>query len=257
MTNLLKAIYTIWLREILRFVKSKSRLVGSIAQPFIWLAIVGVGLNAAFKMTNNISYLSFMAIGIMGMTILFNSLFAGINVIWDRQFGFLKEILVAPISRIGIVLGKIFGSTTISVIMALIVLIIVLLFGIISIKSITFLGIITAIIFMVLTSVTFVGIGLIIATNVDNIEGFQVLMNFLVMPLFFLSGALFPITSSTPEWLQIVSKIDPLFYAIDGMRGSLTKISVYPVQFDLLIVFIVAVVLVLIADIMFRKIEGK
>ncbi|MCL4383365.1 MAG: ABC transporter permease [Candidatus Marsarchaeota archaeon] len=257
MTNLLKAIYTIWLREILRFVKSKSRLVGSIAQPFIWLAIVGVGLNAAFKMTNNISYLSFMAIGIMGMTILFNSLFAGINVIWDRQFGFLKEILVAPISRIGIVLGKIFGSTTISVIMALIVLIIVLLFGIISIKSITFLGIITAIIFMILTSVTFVGMGLIIATNVDNIEGFQVLMNFLVMPLFFLSGALFPITSSTPEWLQIVSKIDPLFYAIDGIRGSLTKISVYPVQFDLLIVFIVAVVLVLIADIMFRKIEGK
>jgi ABC-2 type transporter. len=257
MTNLLKAIYTIWLREILRFVKSKSRLVGSIAQPFIWLAIVGVGLNAAFKMTNNISYLSFMAIGIMGMTILFNSLFAGINVIWDRQFGFLKEILVAPISRIGIVLGKIFGSTTISVIMALIVLIIVLLFGIISIKSITFLGIITAIIFMILTSVTFVGMGLIIATNVDNIEGFQVLMNFLVMPLFFLSGALFPITSSTPEWLQIVSKIDPLFYAIDGIRGSLTKISVYLVQFDLLIVFIVAVVLVLIADIMFRKIEGK
>lgn len=257
MTTTLDAIYTIWLREIKRFLRSKSRFIGSLGQPFIWLAIVGVGLSSVFVLAGNSSYLSFIAIGIMGMTILFSSIFAGINVIWDKQFGFLKEILVAPISRLGIVLGKISGSTTIAILMAFIVLVVVVAVGILPLSSLTITGVLLAILFMILTSVTFVAIGLIIAASVNNIEGFQVLINFLVMPLFFLSGALFPLTSSTPIWLKSLSSIDPLFYAVDGMRGSLLHVSTYPIALDLAIVFIVAVAFVMIADTMFKKIEGK
>ncbi|MGA7673572.1 MAG: ABC transporter permease, partial [Rhizomicrobium sp.] len=114
MTNLIETIYTVWLRETIRFLKSKSRIVGSGGQPFIWLAIAGVGFSSAFVLSGGVSYLTFMAPGIIGMTLLFSSIFSGVNVIWDRQFGFLKEMLIAPVSRVGIVLGKIAGSATVS-----------------------------------------------------------------------------------------------------------------------------------------------
>ncbi len=257
MTNTLDAIYTVWLREMKRFLKSKSRFIGSLGQPFIWLALVGVGLSSAFALSNSSSYLDFMAVGIMGMTILFSSIFSGINVIWDRQFGFLKEILVAPVSRLSIVMGKVLGSATIAVIMAAIVLAVVVVFGIIPLAGLTATGIILAIIFMLLTSVTFVAVGLIIATSVNNIEAFQVLINFLVMPLFFLSGAIFPIVSSTPLWLRAISNVDPLFYAVDGIRGSLTGISAYGLGIDMLVVVVVAVAFVAVSDLMFRRIQGK
>src|SRR5208283_631445 len=114
MAGKIEAIYTLWLRELIKFTKSKSRLIGTGGQPLIWLAIVGVGFGSAFALGGGVPYVTFMAPGIIGMTLLFTSIFAGINVIWDRQFGFLKEILVAPISRGAIVLGKVAGSATVS-----------------------------------------------------------------------------------------------------------------------------------------------
>ncbi|MGI0133640.1 MAG: ABC transporter permease, partial [Candidatus Micrarchaeaceae archaeon] len=170
MANLIDTVYTLWLREMKRFSLSKSRIAGSLAQPFIWIAIIGVGLSSAFNLSQGGSYLTFMASGIIGMTILFTSIFAGISVIWDKQFGFLKEILVAPVSRWGIVLGKIAGSTTISMLTALIVLVAVIAVGIIPLSGLTVLGIILALVFMVLISSTFVSFGLVIAAKLNNIE---------------------------------------------------------------------------------------
>ncbi len=259
MTSTLDAVYTLWLREMKRFMKSRSRMVGSGGQPLIWLAIVGVGLGSAFalKVSGSIPYLAFVAPGLIGMTILFSSIFAGVSVIWDRQFGFLKEILVAPISRLSIVLGKIAGSTTIAVLTALIILVIVAVFGIIPLSYFTLQGIAAAILFMVLTSATFVAIGLIIAALINNIESFQVLINFLVMPMFFLSGALFPISAALPVWLDGLAHIDPLFYAIDGIRGSLIHFSTYPLWIDGIGTAACAVIFVGAAALLFKRIEGK
>lgn len=256
MTNLFDTIYTLWLREMKRFILSRSRIAGSIGQPFIWLAIIGVGLSSAFTLAKGGSYLTFMSAGIIGMTILFTSIFAGISVIWDKQFGFLKEILVAPVSRWGIVLGKIAGSTTISMATALIVLVVVIAFGIIPLSSLTVLGVILALIFMVLISTTFVSFGLVIAAKLNNIEGFQVIMNFLIMPLFFLSGALFPL-STAPVWLRGISFIDPLSYAVDGIRGSLGGVSTYPLTLDMAVIVAVAAAFLFIGYLAFKKIQGK
>jgi ABC-2 type transport system permease protein len=256
MTSTIEAIYTIWLREITRFLKSKSRMVGSGGQPFIWLAIFGVGLSSAFSVISGVSYLAFMVPGIMGMTLLFSSVFAGVSVIWDRQFGFLKEILVAPVSRVGIVLGKIAGSTTVAMVTALSILVVVVIFGVIPIGSLTVIGVLEAIFFMLLTSATFVAIGLIIASYVNNMEGFQVLVNFLIFPLFFLSGAIFPLTDA-PIWLKALSTIDPLTYAVDGMRGALINVSTHSLGVDAIIVLVVAVAFVLIADNAFKRIQGR
>jgi ABC-2 type transport system permease protein len=259
MTGTIDAVYTIWLREIKRFLKSKSRIVGSGGQPLIWLAIVGIGLGSAFalKVNGSVPYLTFVSAGLIGMTILFSSIFAGVSVIWDRQFGFLKEILVAPVSRLSIVLGKIAGSSTIAVMTSLLILAVVIIFGIIPLGSLSVLGIVELLVFMLLASATFVAMGLIIAALINNIESFQVLINFLVMPLFFLSGALFPISGALPIWLDALSHIDPLFYAIDGMRASLIHFSTYPIMVDMIVTIFCAIIFIGMATVLFKRIEGK
>jgi ABC-2 type transport system permease protein len=257
MANLWDTIYTLWLRELLRFIKSKSRVLGTGGQPLIWLAIIGVGFGATIgKLAGGVSYITFMAPGIIGMTILFSSVFAGINVIWDKQFGFLKEILVAPVSRIGIVLGKIAGSATVSLIAALTVLVIVIVAGIIPLSSLSILGIIETIAFMLAIAAIFISMGLIIATSINNVEGFQVIINFLVLPLFFLSGALFPFTDA-PLWMKILSDIDPLKYGVDGMRGALLGINTLPLYLDFGIVLVVAILFIALADLAFRRMQAK
>ena len=262
MANTLDTIYALWLRELIRFIKSKSRVIGTGGQPLIWLAIVGVGFGSAFASAGlhgsfgTVSYVAFIAPGIIGMTILFSSIFGGVSVIWDRQFGFLKEILVAPVSRVGIVLGKVIGSTTVSLITAIVIFIVIVAVGIIPFNILSVGGIFTSIVFMILIAMTFVSIGLIIASYVNNIEGFQVLINFLILPLFFLSGALFPLTNA-PLWMKGISAIDPLQYGVDGMRGALVGIHSYPIYMDFAIVLAVTVALITIADISFRKIQGK
>ena len=259
MASTIDTIYTMWLREIKRFLKSKSRILGTGGQPLIWLAIVGVGFGSAIGvLAGGVSYITFMAPGIIGMTLLFSSIFAGINVIFDKQFGFMKEILVAPVSRVGIVLGKIAGSATVSLIAAGTVLVIVVAVGIIPVSSLTIAGVIEAVIFMVMTSAIFVSVGLIIASSINNMEGFQVIINFFILPLFFLSGALFPLTNA-PLWMKVVSNLDPLRYGVDGMRGALIGVqtSSYPILIDFVVVLGVAIALVAVADFAFRKMQGK
>jgi ABC-2 type transport system permease protein len=262
MANILDTIYALWLRELIRFTKSKSRLVGTGGQPLIWLAIVGVGLGSAFAAggvtgsLGKISYITFIAPGVIGMTILFTSIFAGINVIWDKQFGFLKEILVAPVSRAGIVLGKIAGSATVSLITAVAIFIVIVAVGVIPYSLLTWQGVIEALVLMVFISSIFVSMGLIIASYINNIEGFQVLMNFLVLPMFFLSGALFPL-STAPVWMKGLADIDPLRYGVDGLRGVLVGANALPLYIDFIAVIGIAIGFILVAEFAFRRMQGK
>jgi len=257
MANLVDTIYALWLREIKRYLKSKSRIVGSGGQPLIWLALFGVGFGSLFKLTGGVSYITFMAPGIMGMTLLFTSVYAGISVIWDRQFGFLKEILVAPVSRVGIVLGKIAGSSTIAVLNTLVILVIMVVFGVLPLSSFSVFSLPVLLVFMVLISFVFVSIGLLVAAIINNMESYGLIVNFLNMPLFFLSGAVFPITSSTPLWMQAISAIDPLRYGVDGMRGALLGIGGNPIYLDMAIMLVVAVAFILVADWAFKRMQAK
>lgn len=240
-------IYTIWLREMTRFKRDKSRIVSSIAMPFVWLIFMGFGLGASFQQPG-LDYTTFLAPGILGMVVLFTSIFSGVSVIWDRQFGFLKEILVAPVSRTSIVLGKTIGGATVALISAMLMLLISVVMGVINIS----IGILGVIFFAFATALCFVSIGLIIASRMKSMEGFQFIMSFLMMPLFFLSGAIFPMQNA-PEAMKIFSYFDPLTYCVDGMRGLLTGQSMFSILTNFAAIIAFAVVLIAIAVYVFRK----
>jgi ABC-2 type transport system permease protein len=241
-------IYTIWLREMIRFLRAKSRVITGLAMPFFWLIFIGIGLGSSVALSGGVQYISFLAPGIIGMIILFTSVFSGVSVIWDRQFGFLKEILVAPVSRTSIVLGKTLGGATVALISALLMLVITIAMGIVPIG----IGIFTSIIFMVLTAICFVSIGLIIASRMKSSEGFQMIMSFFIMPIFFLSGALFPLQNA-PQWMQTVSYLDPLTFGVDGLRASLIGSSMLPMWIDFTVLLAFCSALVLIGSYLFRK----
>ena len=243
-------IYTLWLREMLRFVRARSRIITSLAMPFFWLVFIGVGFGSSFKLPG-IDYIDFLAPGIVAMVMLFTSIFSGISIIWDRQFGFLKEILVAPVSRTSIVLGKTVGGATVALLSGLIMFVIAALLGVIKLTT----GIIAlpiAIVFMFLTAVVFVSMGLTIASRMKSMEGFQMIMSFIVMPIFFLSGALFPI-QNTPQWMQIASRFDPLSYGVDGLRVAFVNTGVLPLWLDLIGLAFFSTAFVVIGAYMFKK----
>lgn len=240
-------VYTIWRREIIRFSRTKSRIISSVAMPVIWLIFIGVGFSSSFQLPG-VNYMDFLAPGIVGMIILFTSIFSGVSVIWDRQFGFLKEILVAPVSRASIVLGKTFGGATVALINGTIMLVISTSMGLIPFES----NFLAAFAFMGLTSISFVSIGLIIATQMRSMEGFQTIMSFLIMPIFFLSGALFPI-ENTPDWMRFASYVDPLTYGIDGLRGSLGLQVNTPTIFSGIMLLGFCSGLILLGSYLFRK----
>lgn len=244
--------YTIWLREMIRFWRSKSRMVGSLAMPFLYLAMMGAGFSGIVPSVNGTSYLEFLFPGIIGMTLLFSSTFSGVSVIVDKQFGFMKEILVTPVSRLSIMMGKTVGGATTALINGLIILVLALLLGV---KIITLSSFLFSFVFMFLVAVSFVSLGIAIASKLNDMSGFQLVMNFLVMPMFFLSGALFPI-NQTPGWMQAVSHIDPLFYGVDGLRASMLGNSIYPLFVDLGVLFGFCVAMILIGTFFFRKLEA-
>jgi ABC-2 type transport system permease protein len=244
---MLQDVYTVWLREMVKFTRARSRIVSSLAMPFVWLIILGFGFSSAVSIPG-LPYIGFLAPGIIGMIILFTSIFSGISVLYDRQFGFLKEILVAPVSRSSIVLGKTFGGATVAIINALIVLGISSAFGFIKIG----IGTLLAIPFMVLIAVSFVSLGLIIASSMKSMEGFQMIMSFLVMPVFLLSGALFPL-DNVPGAMRAISYLDPLSYGIDGLRGALVGITSRGLLLDFSVLFGISFVLITVGTLMFRR----
>jgi ABC-2 type transport system permease protein len=255
-------IYTIWLREMIRYSRSKSRIVSSLAMPIIWLALLGNALGGMFEgaeganpFPNGMTYVQFIAPGIIGMTILFTSVFAGVSIIFDREFGFLKEILVAPVSRLSIVMGKAFGGTTTAMIQGMIMFVLALLLGL-SFSSEFGLGFgfLIAVVFMFLIGLSFVSLGIAIASKIESMEGFQMIMSFLVMPMFFLSGALYPL-DSLPGWLKILTYIDPLTYGIDGLRAAIqgSDVAHFPILVDLGVLSLSCLLLLLLGTYLFKK----
>jgi ABC-2 type transport system permease protein len=252
-----QVIYTLWLREMKWLIRAKSRLVASVVQPFLWLAIIGIGMSATFGKIpgTDITVLKFMAPGIIGMTLIFSSTMAGVSVLWDKQFGFMKEILVAPVPRIQIMLGKAIGGMTTSILQGLLLLLAATALGV---GPSGIVGLLQILAFMVLISLTFVSIGLAFASRMEDPVAFPIVMNFLIMPLYFLSGALY-MTSVVPGWLSFLSRLDPLTYGVDGMRTAILgtpQLSQYSIWMDFAVIGVFAVAMILLGGYLFKKIKA-
>ena len=248
------AVYVLWLREMKRFWRAKSRVVGALAMPLFFLAFLGLGFRRLTipGMSGDIDYIRFLVPGIIGMSILFSSTFGGLSVLWDREFGFLKEIMVAPVSRVSIVLGRIAGGATTALIQAVLILGISYIMGF---KIINVSSIFLAIVFMILIAITFLGLGLVFASKMRDIQGFSIVMNFVIFPLFFLSGALFPL-ENFPVWLRYISKIDPLTYGVDGLRAALIGVSSFSIISNLIFMLMFSSVMILLGAYFFEKSES-
>ncbi|ADP77298.1 daunorubicin resistance ABC transporter, inner membrane subunit B [Methanothermus fervidus DSM 2088] len=243
----IEGIYVVWLREVKRFLRYKSRILTSIVTPLLWLIIFGTGLGMSVKFTNIPGgYRTFIFPGIIAQTILFTSVFSGVSVVIDRQYGFLKEILVSPISRPSIILGKAFGISTASVIQTVILLALSFLVNI----EITLTSFVISVILSFIISMGFGGLGLMIAAITESTEGFNLVMSFIVLPIFLLSGALFPITG-LPTWLQRAVYANPLTYGVDALRFIILHRSVFPFWINLCIISLFSISMILIASILF------
>lgn len=215
-------IYTIWLRNMKRYIRSKSSIVGSIAIPLFLLLFLGFGLNSVVQLPEmGENYIMFLIPGMVAMSVLFTSIFSGIQIIYDKQFGFLKETLVAPISRLEIMLGQTAGGATTAFIQGVIFLALSLLIGLTG-GSIT--GFFIAFGFMALIGIGFTALGIAMASKMEDMTGFQLIVNFIVFPIFGLSGALFPI-SSLPSFIAPITLLDPLTYGVEGIRYGLSGAS--------------------------------
>lgn len=245
-------IYTIWLRSMIRFVRSKSRIVGSISMPLFFLLFLGFGLNSVVSIPGfGDNYIQFLIPGMVAMSVLFTSVFSGIQIIWDKQFGFLKETLVAPVTRMEIMLGQTFGGATTGLIQGIIIMVISLFVGL-HVQSVT--GFLIALGFMVLIGISFTAFGIAIASRMEDMTGFQLIMNFVIFPIFGLSGALFPI-SSLPEWLVPITMLDPLTYGVEGIRYGLTGVSQIHPGVSFMVIGGFACVMTVIGAFLFRKIS--
>ncbi|HVN65839.1 MAG TPA: ABC transporter permease [Methanomicrobiales archaeon] len=245
------AIYVLWLREMTRFLRAKSRVIGTLAMPLFFMAFLGFGFSRAQlpNLPPGVDYIRFLVPGIVGMTLLFSSTFSGISVLWDREFGFLKEIMVAPVSRVSIVLGRIAGGATTSLIqgVAILLLSIPLGFGVPGVAAV-----LLAALVMILISVIFIGLGLVFASNMRDIHGFNMITNFVVFPIFLLSGALFPV-GNLPAPVQAFAWIDPLTYGVDALRAALLGTSTFPLPVDLALLLLSSFIMVSLAAFFFER----
>ncbi|HTY39959.1 MAG TPA: ABC transporter permease [Candidatus Paceibacterota bacterium] len=248
----MKKIYYLWLRQIKKYLRSRARMVGTLAQPIIFLVMFGYGFGNSFGGGGG-SYLSYLAPGIVGMSILFTSIFAGMEMIWDRQFGFLKETLVAPMSRTNVMIGRTVGAATVATIQGFIVFVISTFFGF---QPVSWAAVPTAIFVMFLVALIFSSIGTIIGSLLDDMQAFTLIINFLVQPMFFLSGALFPL-QGLPTWLTTISRIDPLTYGIDGLRVLLANIGHHDLTLgiDMLVLLVMALIFSSLGGYFFEQIQ--
>ena len=252
----LRPIYVICVREFIKFFREKSRLLGTLARPVLWLFVVGNGMSALVRPHAGFSYLQFIFPGMIGMTILFASIFSSISIVWDREFGFMKEMLVAPISRLSIVVGKAVSGTAISVAQAVIILVFIPFLGI----RLTAAQIVEVTAIAILVSFCITSIGILIAARLSSFDGFNIIMNFLVMPMFFLSGAMYPV-SSMPPALRQLTHINPLTYGIDAFKHVLLRNATpplgpeFPLALDIVIVAAVSMVMLTLAALSFRRKE--
>jgi len=248
----MSTVYIMWLRELRRYVRSRAQLVASLGQPMLYLIALGFGLGPVFQKAGQGNYVQFIAPGVIGMTILFSSVFSGIGLLWDRQFGFLKETLVAPVPRVQIMLGRTLGGATVAVIQGLLVVVVCFIAGF---RAVDPMKIPLALLFMALIACSFAALGTAIGSLLQNMQGFQLIMNFLVMPIFFLSGALYPL-NNLPKVFAAVTSIDPLSYGVDGLRTALIGRTHFGMAVDALVLAIVASLLLVAGSYAFSKIEA-
>ena len=247
----MSVVYILWLREVKKYFRSPGMMIGTLGSPIMYLGVLGFGLGPIFQRAGEGSYLQFMAPGIIGMTILFTSTFSGMALLWDRQFGFLKETLVAPVPRLTIMIGRTLGGATVAMCQGL------LIFGVSLLAGFRPAGILVvpiAVLVMALVAVVFSAMGTIIGSSLKEMQGFQLIMNFLVMPIFFLSGALYPLRN-LPTPLTVLTRLDPLTYGVDGLRTVLTGASHFGIATDVLALSGAAVVLLALGAWRFSKIE--
>ncbi len=245
------AIYMLWLRQLKRYFRSRSRIVASLGQPLLFLLALGFGFGPIFRRAGQGNYIQFLAPGVIGMTILFTAIFSGIELIWDRQFGFLKETLVAPVPRILIMIGRTLGGATVALLQGFIVVIICFVAGF---RVHTFSAIPLALLFMALIALLFTALGTAIASVLQDFQGFQLVMNFLVMPIFFLSGALFPL-AGLPVVLSVLATIDPLSYGVDGLRAVLSSQAHFGATVDLIVLGALSSIVLVIGARLFSRIQ--
>jgi len=245
----LKGVYIIWYRDVLRFLRDRPRIVASLGQPLLFLFVFGGGLSPAMSSLGGgyMDFKVFMFPGILGMTVLFTSVFSAVSIVWDREFGFLKEVLVAPVSRTAVALGKVAGGSTVAMFQGAVILLLAPLIGVRLAAGQVFalLGL------MLLLAAGLSSFGILIASRMRTMQGFQMIMQFLLMPMFFLSGAFFPLRN-LPVWMDVLTKIDPLTYGVDPLRqvalsetvkgipeafrdAMLQQIRVHPIGTDILI----------------------
>jgi ABC-2 type transport system permease protein len=246
----MKTVYMLWLRQLKRHFRSKSRIIGSLGQPILFLVALGFGFGPIYQKAGGGNYIQFLTPGIIAMSTLFTATFMGIELIWDKEFGFLKETLVAPVSRFKIMLGRTLGGATVAVLQGLIVFLISLFIGF----RPNLVALPLAILFLALIAIIFTALGTAIAAKMEDMHGFQLIINFLIMPLFFLSGAIFPM-NGVAKGIKYIVLINPLTHGVDGLRASLTGTLGLGVTVDLIILIGVALLFVGIGSYLFSKVE--
>ena len=245
------AVYVLWLRELRRYTRSRVQIVASLGQPMLYLLALGFGLGPTFQKAGNGSYMQFVAPGVIGMTILFSAVFSGIGLLWDRQFGFLKETLVAPVPRLHIMLGKTLGGANVAFLQGLLMFAISYLVGF---RPVSVVSIPIGLAFMALIAIVFAALGTAIGSTLRDMQGFQMIMNFLIMPIFFLSGALFPLTN-LPTPLLVATRLDPLSYGVDGLRGAFIGLANIGVAFDVVVLGVLATAFLILGAWAFSRIQ--
>ena len=248
---MLNTVYILWLRQIKRYARSRARVLGSLGQPILFLIALGFGFGPMYQASGQGDFIQFLAPGIIAMSIIFTAMYSGMEVIWDKQFGFLKETLVAPASRFNIMLGRTLGGSTVAFLQGVFVLLIATLFGF-SIESYLYLPL--AFLFMFLIAIFFTAFGTAIASVLEDMQGFHLIMSFIVMPTFFLSGSLFPLDGIN-KILYYVIRVNPLTYGVDGLRQSLIMEGSFNMIFNLSILTALALLAILIGSRLFNKIQ--
>lgn len=247
----LDVIYILWLRQMKRYLRSRSRVLGAIGQPLLFLLALGYGLGSVYKRAGQGNYLEFLVPGIIIQTLLFSGVFWGIQILFDKRFGFLKEMLVAPVSRTKVLLGNALGGATISMLQAVLVFVISVALGF---RPHNWLMVLPAFIIAAALSIMLTSFGAGIASMVEDFQGFQGINNFLIFPLFFLSSALYPLTN-VPSWLRILSEINPLSYTVDALRYLLIHQTHFGLAKDLAVIAVALVAAVAFAVNRFNRIQ--
>jgi ABC-2 type transport system permease protein len=245
----LEGFYALWYRELKVFTREKSRIVSSLFTPLLWIVVFGGGLGSAVSL-GGVNYQIFIFPGILAMTIMFSSVFFGLYIVWDKKIDFFKEVLVSPLSRVTIFIGKMVGGSTDALLQGVAMLV----FGVALGVKYNLLVLLLSFLFLFVLASALVSLGLIIGANMESPEGFQLITSFLIFPMFFFSGALFPI-DNLPRYLMVLTMLDPVTYAVDGLRGLILGSSQLPMVINLAILTAFAGVMVAIGTWSFKRLK--